>query len=46
MEQVFFAGDGDDDIQMGNNYHRSYGYGGQGNDIIRLPEYGASFLTA
>ena len=36
--QIFFAGDGDDLVTMGNEYRKSYGYGGRGDDIINLPE--------
>ena len=36
-EQVFFAGDGDDVITMGDHYQINKGYGGRGDDIIYLP---------
>ena len=35
--QIFFAGDGNDLVTMGNEYRKTYGYGGRGDDIINLP---------
>ena len=36
-QQIFFAGDGDDVITMGDQYQTNKGYGGRGDDIIYLP---------
>ena len=35
--QKFYAGDGDDTVTMGDEYRKSYGFGGRGDDIINLP---------
>ena len=37
-EQIFYAGDGDDQITMGEDYRTSTGYGGRGNDTVYLPK--------
>ena len=37
-EQTFYAGDGFDQITMGDDYTNSFGYGGRGNDIVYLPK--------
>ena len=35
--QIVWAGDGDDIIDLGNDWYGSYGFGGQGNDTFNLP---------
>ena len=42
--QTVFAGDGDDYVDFGNAWVKTYGYGGSGNDTFNLPVYG-SFAT-
>ena len=36
-QQIFYAGDGDDVITMGDQYQTNRGFGGRGDDTIYLP---------
>ena len=44
MRQTVFAGDGNDFVDLGDNWEKSYGYGGSGDDTFNLPVYG-DFVT-
>ena len=42
--QTVFAGDGDDYVDFGDSWVKTYGYGGSGNDTFNLPIMG-TFMT-
>ena len=40
VTQKVFAGDGDDIIDLGDNWFDTFGYGGSGDDTFNLPVNG------
>ena len=39
--QYVWAGDGDDLVDFGDGWAKTYGFGGQGNDTFNLPTRGS-----